>query len=130
MIYCFASKILKTFFVYIMASKSKVLYTGFSNGLEMRVFLHNEKHFGGFTAKYNVDRLVYYEEYQYVLDAIKREKQIKKWKREWKISLIESMNPEWDDLSEGWFEGWQKQGDSCFRRNEKVNSQPFWSVQE
>jgi putative endonuclease len=124
MILFFASKILKTFFVYIMASKSKVLYVGFSNGLELRVFSHKKKHFGGFTAKYNVDRLAYYEEHEYVLDAITREKQIKRWKREWKISLIESMNPEWRDLSDGWFEGWGYSGDSCLRRNEKINELP------
>ena len=119
MILFFASETLKTFFVYIMASKSKVLYTGFSNGLELRVFSHKKKHFGGFTAKYNVNRLVWYEEHQYVLNAILREKQIKKWKREWKINLIESMNPEWKDLSEGWFEGWSESGDFHLGGNEK-----------
>jgi putative endonuclease len=119
MVLFFASEILKTFFVYIMASTSRVLYVGFSNGLELLVFSHKKKRFDGFTAKYNVDRLVYYEEHEYVLNAIQREKQIKKWKREWKINLIQSMNPEWRDLSDGWFEGWGQEGDSCLRRNEK-----------
>jgi putative endonuclease len=86
------------YYVYITASISEVIYTGVTKDLIKRIQQHKEKTFDGFTKKYHVDRLVYYEHYEYVNDAIHREKELKSWHRERKIALIESMNPEWKDL--------------------------------
>jgi len=91
---------MKNFYVYIMANKSRTLYTGVTNDLERRVFEHKNKLVSGFTEKYNVNRLVFYEETSDINAAITREKQIKGWLRARKIELIESVNPEWRDLSE------------------------------
>ncbi|NTU98089.1 MAG: GIY-YIG nuclease family protein [Chlorobiaceae bacterium] len=89
------------YYVYILASKMHgTLYTGITNNLERRVFEHKVKLIDGFTKKYSVDKLVYFESCMDVKDAIVREKQIKGWKREKKIALIESSNPGWEDLSE------------------------------
>jgi putative endonuclease len=87
------------YFVYILASKRNgTLYTGITDNLLRRVIEHKEKLNSGFTEKYGVDKLVYFEVYKYIDEAIKREKNIKKWKREWKIKLIETENKEWKDL--------------------------------
>jgi putative endonuclease len=86
-----------------MASKSRVLYTGVTNCLERRVLEHKQKTIQGFTSKYNITRLVFYESTHDIRQAITREKQIKGWLRAKKISLIESLNPEWKDLSEDWY---------------------------
>jgi putative endonuclease len=94
----------RTFYVYILASKSRVLYTGITNNLGRRLLEHKNKLVKGFTSKYNINQLVYYEEYNSPQDAILREKQIKGWLRIKKINLIEEINPEWKDLSEGWSE--------------------------
>ncbi len=93
----------KRYFVYIMASKSRRLYIGVTNDLERRVFEHKSKSIEGFTAKYNIDRLVYFAETGDVVAAIEREKQLKGWLRAKKIILIEAMNPSWEDLSCDWF---------------------------
>ncbi len=85
-----------------MTNKSRTLYTGVTNDLERRVYEHKQKLVPGFTAKYNITRLVYFEVTQDVQAAITREKQIKGWLRSKKIALIESVNPEWKDLSMGW----------------------------
>ena len=90
---------MKSYFVYILASKSRVLYTGVTSDLEQRVHRHKNKSTPGFTARYNISRLVYFEETNDVHAAIGREKQIKSWRRSKKVSLIESMNPAWVDLS-------------------------------
>jgi putative endonuclease len=84
--------------------KNGTLYIGVTNNLERRMFEHKHKLVEGFTKNYGLDKLVYFETYQYVNDAIKREKNMKKWKRQWKISLIEKDNPNWNDLSYDWFE--------------------------
>ncbi len=90
------------FFVYIMASRPEgALYIGMTNNLVRRVYEHKNDIADGFTKRYNIHRLVYYEVMNDVHDAIQREKQLKKWNRAWKIRLIESMNPEWKDLYEG-----------------------------
>lgn len=90
----------RTYYAYIMASISRVLYTGMTNSLYHRVKQHKEgADPKGFTSRYRVNRLVYYEEYDNVYDAIEREKQIKRWRREKKVALIESVNPGWKDLS-------------------------------
>ena len=83
-----------------MTNKSKTLYTGITNNLQKRVFEHKNKLVEGFTKKYNITKLVYYEMTRDVKNAIIREKQIKGWLRSKKIALIESVNPEWKDLSE------------------------------
>lgn len=94
----------KEYFVYIMASKSRTLYTGVTNDLIRRVDEHKRKAVPSFTSKYNVTKLVYFEAGDNINVAIAREKQIKGWLRAKKITLIESVNPEWKDLSEDWFE--------------------------
>ncbi len=94
---------MKTYYVYIMASKSRTLYTGVTSNLERRVLQHRRKLMPGFTSRYNISRLVYYEAFGDVLAAISREKQIKRWLRSKKIALIESANRDWKDLSNGWY---------------------------
>ncbi len=87
------------YYVYILANKRNgTLYIGVTNNLEKRVYQHKNKLIDGFTKQYNVDHLMYYEETTDIISAITREKQLKKWNREWKIKLIEKYNPEWNDL--------------------------------
>ena len=86
-----------------MTNRSKTLYTGVTNDLIRRVYEHKNKMIDGFTKKYNITKLVYYEETNDIQAAIAKEKQIKGWLRCKKIALIESVNPKWIDLSEGWF---------------------------
>jgi len=93
----------RTYYVYIVASKSRALYTGVTRDLTRRVSEHKQKLVPGFTARYNVSRLVYYEDFRHVRAAIAREKKIKGWRRSKKTALIESTNPAWHDLSEGWY---------------------------
>jgi len=93
----------KEYYVYIMTNKSRTLYTGVTNNLMRRVHEHKNKLVPGFTSKYNIKLLVYFESTSDVNEAILREKHIKGWLRAKKIKLIESMNPEWKDLSEEWF---------------------------
>lgn len=96
----------KRFYVYIMTnrSRSRVLYTGITGNLHKRAFQHKNKLVFGFTSRYNLTRLVYYEQFVYPDAAIAREKEIKGWRRSKKIRLIESMNPRWDDLAKAWTE--------------------------
>jgi putative endonuclease len=91
----------KTFHVYMLAGKSGVLYTGVTNNLVRRVWEHKQKLIPGFTQKYNVTNLVWYEVHGRATSAIAREKQIKRWGRAKKVALIEAMNPQSKDLSEG-----------------------------
>lgn len=87
------------FYVYLMSSaNNRVLYIGITSDLTKRVWEHKNKITKGFTSKYNVDQLVYYEVFTDPENAIRREKQMKEWKRDWKIELIEKNNPEWTDL--------------------------------
>jgi putative endonuclease len=90
----------RTYHVYIMASASRVLYTGVTNDLARRVSEHKQKRVPGFSARYRVTELVYFEAFGNIRAAIAREKQIKGWLRTRKIALIESFNPKWNDLSE------------------------------
>ena len=85
-----------------MTNKSKTLYVGVTNNLQRRVYEHKNKMIRGFTSKYNITKVVYFEVFNDIESAIKREKQIKGWLRKKKIELIETMNPEWNDLSEEW----------------------------
>ena len=94
----------KTYYAYIMASQRRVLYIGITSHIERRVRQHKSHAFGGFTSKYNVTSLVYFERYGSVMKAIRREKELKKWRREKKIALIEASNPKWRDLSYGWYQ--------------------------
>ena len=91
---------MKRYIVYIIASRSRTLYTGMTSNLARRVAEHQAKEILGFTTKYNVTRLVYVESTNDVGAAIAREKQIKAWRREKKIRPIESQNPNWSDLAE------------------------------
>ena len=90
-----------TYYVYILTNKRHtVLYIGMTNNLLRRIYEHRQKIIPGFTQKYNVTKLVYYELFPTAWEAIEWEKQIKKWRRSKKESLIEEMNPEWNDLYE------------------------------
>ncbi len=90
---------MKNYYVYILASKRNgTLYIGVTNDLVKRVYEHKDGLVEGFTKEYGVDRLVYYEQTNDSYSAIEREKRMKKWKRQWKIELIEKFNPEWKDL--------------------------------
>lgn len=96
-------EVLFMYFVYILTNWSnKVLYTGVTNNLERRLYEHKNKLVKGFTEKYNVNKLVYLESTTDVKAAIAREKQIKGWSRNKKNVLVESINPQWNDLSENW----------------------------
>ena len=90
------------YYVYILASKSRVLYIGVTNDLAARILQHRSGEFGGFTGDYKVHRLVYYEQHAWIQNAIAREKQLKRWRREKKVWLIERENPTWEDLAAGW----------------------------
>ena len=90
------------FWVYIIGSNSGTLCIGFTNDIYRRMFEHKSGEFEGFAAKYGCSRLLYYEKFENVFKAIAREKQLKGWRREKKIKLIESTNPRWQDLAETW----------------------------
>ncbi len=94
----------RTYYVYIMASKSRVLYVGITGFLMARVLRHKAGEGGAFTQKYRVHRLVYYRSFRNVGDAIAKETEIKKWRREKKVALIRTENPTWEDLAAGWGE--------------------------
>ena len=90
------------YFVYMVASKSRVLYIGMTNNLERRLFEHKKDMVEGFSKQYRCHRLVYYESFDDVRNAIDREKQLKRWNRMKKIWLIERQNPTWEDLAAEW----------------------------
>jgi putative endonuclease len=92
----------REYFVYILASEiGGTLYVGVTNDLVRRVYEHRNKVVAGFTKKYNVSKLVYYEMFDDIENAIVREKRLKKWNRAWKVRMIEELNPNWDDLYPG-----------------------------
>jgi putative endonuclease len=91
------------YYTYIVASKSRTLYIGMTGDLHKRIFQHKQKTYEGFSAKYNCNRLVWFERFLDVRNAIHREKELKGWLRARKVSLIESVNPTWEDLSEKWY---------------------------
>jgi len=111
----------KQYFVYIMTNASKTLYTGVTNDLVRRVYEHKHKLVKGFTAKYNMTRLVCYEALDDIREAIAREKRIKGWLRAKKVALVESTNPEWKDLSTEWF----PEDSSCYP--EPFACHPEWN---
>ena len=94
----------KTFHVYILSSRSRNLYVGMTGDLRTRVYDHKTKAQDGYTARYNIDRLVYYEEQPGPREAFEREREIKTWFRARKVALIEAANPTWEDLSAGWYD--------------------------
>jgi putative endonuclease len=89
--------------VYILASQSRTLYIGVTNNIQRRVWQHKSGEIDGFTHHYRIDTLIYMEPFGNVTTAIAREKQIKRWRRDKKLELIAIGNPDWHDLSEGWF---------------------------
>ncbi len=91
----------KRYWIYIITDQPYgTLYTGVTNNLARRIWEHKTGAFVGFSKRYGLKLLVYYEEYSRIEDAIQREKKIKKWRRDWKIDLVKSLNPEWKDLGE------------------------------
>ena len=93
----------KSYHVYILTNLQKTaLYIGVTGNLEQRIFQHKNAKVPGFTKKYKTNRLIYFEEANDIRLAIQREKQLKKWNRQWKENLINKVNPHWDDLSESW----------------------------
>lgn len=114
---------MSTYYMYIMAGASRVLYVGVTNDLERPVWEHKAKLVPGFTRKYNVTRLVHFEEYADIRDAIAREKQIKGWLRRKKIALIEQHNGTWKDLSWGWFQGCHPERSEGPRNRSRQNNQ-------
>ena len=94
---------MRQYFVYIMTNRTHTLYIGVTNDLERRVYEHRHKLVSGFTSRYAIDRLVYFEETDDISAAIAREKELKGWLRARKIALIESVNPRWEDLARKWF---------------------------
>ncbi len=93
----------KTYYVYILSNKRNgTLYIGVTGNLEKRIYEHRNNLIEGFTSKYSVHHLVYYEQTNDVYSAIQREKQLKKWNRRWKLECIEKVNPDWKDLSDDW----------------------------
>lgn len=92
------------FWVYMLASRSGTLYIGMTNNLKARVSDHKSGKNSGFTKKYKCHNLVWFEEHQYVLNAMQREVQLKKWVRRKKEALINTINPDWNDLAADWFE--------------------------
>jgi len=98
-------KTIHQYYVYILASKIRgTLYIGMTNDLERRVYEHKLGFKKGFTLKYGVNQLMYFETFQNVNEAIEREKNMKKWKRDWKIKLIETDNKKWLDLAKDWYD--------------------------
>jgi len=90
---------MKNYYVYILTNNSKTLYIGVTDDLNRRLYEHRNKLIEGFTKKYNLTKLVFFETFNRIEDAIRREKQLKNWHRQWKINLIEKTNKEWKDLS-------------------------------
>ena len=94
----------KTYYIYIMTNQSRTLYVGFTDNIRRRVQQHKAGSIEGFTHRYNIDTLIYVESFGKVWSAITREKQIKRWRRDKKLRLIAKENPEWRDLSDGWYD--------------------------
>ena len=93
---------MSTFYVYILMNHSRMLYVGMTDEVKRRLHEHRTKKFDGYTARFNINQIVYYEPIPYLNMAIAREKQLKGWSRSKKVTLIESVNPHWDDLSDHW----------------------------
>ena len=94
---------MKTYYLYILASRTGTLYTGITSNLKQRIYEHKTERIPGFTSRYKVNRLLYVESFSTPKAAIQREKQVKSWRREKKVQLIDSTNPKWNDLSKDWY---------------------------
>ena len=105
----------RRYYVYIMASRSLTLYTGVTDNIYRRSLEHKSGEIEGFTKRYNINRLMYYEVFRYVNNAIAREKQVKAWTRAKRLALIKSLNPTWQDLAEGWGQPVELQVTRCTR---------------
>ena len=113
--------LLKQFSIYILTNRSRgVLYVGLSSSLAERIRQHREGLIPGFTKRYNLVRLVHFEYLPTAARMIAREKRLKRWRRDWKIALIEKENPAWDDLAEVWFPGISEMAAEEKRKNEKA----------
>jgi putative endonuclease len=97
------ARIPRQYYVYMLTSKTRRLYVGMTNDLERRLQEHRTKAVEGFTSRYNIDRLVWYEVTTSAVDAVAREREIKGWRREKKVELIESENPSWTDMANDWW---------------------------
>ncbi len=115
---------MRDYYVYIMSSLSKTLYVGITNDLQCRVYQHKNRQVPGFTSRYKIDRLVHFETTPDVSAAIAREKQIKGWLRAKKVALVESANPEWDDLSESWYGAEDRKSSPDEHRHRSPNEDP------
>ncbi len=113
----------RTYYFYLMASASRVLYAGVTNDLQRRVWEHKKKVVPGFSRRYNVVELVYFEVYGDIRAAIEREKQVKGWLRKKKIALIQSVNPQWSDLSASWFRGCKNGASGNEKRDSSLRSE-------
>ena len=121
----------RRYYVYIMASRSLNLYTGVTDSIYHRALEHKSGAIEGFTKRYNINRLVYYETFKYIGNAIAREKQIKAWTRAKRIALIKSRNPTWQDLADGWGERTELQIPRCARDDKQVEgTEPSESGQQ
>jgi len=115
----------KRYYVYIMASRSLNLYTGMTNNIQSRALDHKEGEIDGFTKRYKINRLVYFEDFHDVRMAIRREKQIKSWTRAKRIALIKSKNPTWVDLAADWGKPFKMQIPRCARDDSReANNAP------
>ena len=112
------------YYTYILASRSHNFYIGVTRKLRVRVLQHKNGTFQGFTSRYNIDRLVHYEVFGDIRDAISREKQLKRWSRAKKICLIERDNPTWQDLSEDWYREWDSANKSTADPSTRTRAVP------
>jgi putative endonuclease len=95
---------MNSYYVYIITNKKNgTLYIGFTDDIHRRIYEHKNKLSDGFSKKYGLDKLVYFEEHENSSSSFKKERQMKKWRRAWKIKLIEEQNPNWKDLAEDWY---------------------------
>ena len=105
----------KTYYVYILTNKRNgTLYIGVTNNLERRIYEHKNHLVKGFTEKYNIQILVFYEQFEDIQYALQRKKQLKKWNRKWKIELIEKVNPYWNDITNNWIPNPSKGGQASW----------------
>jgi putative endonuclease len=115
----------KRYYMYIMASRSLTLYTGVTGDIFHRTLQHKAGEVEGFMKKYHINRLVYYETFKYVNNALNREKQVKAWTRAKRVALIKTMNPTWQDLAEGWGEPTKLQIPHFVRDDNSITAKKF-----
>jgi len=114
---------MKTYYVYIMVSETGTFYTGITSSLKRRIFEHKSKVIPGFTSRYNVTKLIYVETFKTPDGAIRREKQIKSWRREKKIELIDSKNPTWRDLAADWYADYKESPSAAGKIDSSLHSE-------